>query len=142
MSRAIVGLLASVCVFASVLSVSFAQEGKEAKPSLKAKGRLPAYYKDVVTPAQKETIYQLQTRYNDQIRKLAEEMKTLTAQRDAEIEAVLTAEQKTKLNALKAEAKKKPAAEATTSAAEPSDAAANDPPKEPAKTTAAKSSTK
>ena len=110
MSRIAVGLLASVCLVLSLASVSLGQDAKEAKPSLKAKGRLPAYFKDVVTPAQRDSIYKLQIQYNDQIRKLAEEMKALTEKRDAEIEALLSAEQKAKVEALRADAKKKSAA--------------------------------
>ena len=117
MSLGIVCLLGSVCVLTSLLTVSLAQE-KEAKPSLKAKGRLPAHYKDVVTAEQKDKIYAIQLKYNEQIRKLAEEMKALTEQRDGEIEALLSADQKAKIDALKANSKKKPAAAETTSATE------------------------
>lgn len=137
MSRVAVGLAMAACICLSLTSVSLGQETKEAKPSLKAKGRLPAYYKDVVTASQKETIYKLQAQYNDQIRKLAEEMKALTEKRDAEIEALLSAEQKAKVDALRAEAKKKSAAQATTTAEETAD-----PPAEPAKSTATKTSAK
>jgi acyl-CoA synthetase (NDP forming) len=139
MSRRIISLLGTFCVLASVLTVALAQEAtKEAKPSLKAKGRLPAYYKDVVSDTQKQQIYGIQAKYNEQILKLAEEMKALTAQRDKEVEAVLSADQKTKVETLRAEAAKKKgtsdkpesteakpekAAETTTSTATPAKSA-------------------
>jgi hypothetical protein len=126
MSRRIVTLVASICTIACLFSFALAQETKETKPSLKVKGRLPAYYKDVVDDKQKEQIYSIQTKYNDQIKKLADEMKALTEKRDAEVAAVLTAEQKAKVDALKAEAAKKKA-----DAKEP----ATESVKEPAKTT-------
>ncbi|HTN75300.1 MAG TPA: hypothetical protein VL096_08640 [Pirellulaceae bacterium] len=74
------------------------------KAPAKAKGRLPAYYKDVVTPDQKDKIYAIQAKYGDEISKLAEQMKAATAQRDAEIAAILTAEQKDKVLKLRAAA--------------------------------------
>jgi hypothetical protein len=117
MSQRIVSALASVLLLVTLVGVSEAQQkpSKEAKPSLKAKGRLPAYYKDVVTQSQKESIYKIQSSYGDQITKLAEEMKALTEKRDAEIEALLSAEQKAKVATLKAEAaKKKATAEVAT----------------------------
>lgn len=135
MTNRVAGILCAMCVAASMMSFAIAQEAKEAKPSTKAKGRLPAYYKDVVTPDQKDKIYRIQAKYGEQIRKLAEEMKALTEQRDKEVEAVLTAEQKAKVDALKADNKKKPAAAAEESTTETSADAAT---KSPAKSTAAK----
>lgn len=133
MSCRVTGLIVSVCLFASLLSVTLAQE---AKPSTKAKGRLPAYYKDVVTPAQKESIYALQAKYGEQIRKLAEEMKAVTAQRDQEIEALLSADQKSKVNALRTASKQRPAPPEETTVEVADDAAT------PVKDTSKSSSTK
>ncbi len=141
MSRRIAILFGSVCLFASLITVGIAQEAKEAKPSTKAKGRLPAYYKDVVTPTQKETIYALQAKYGEQIRKLAEEMKAVTAQRDQEIEALLSAEQKAKVEALKAASKQKPAPPETTTAETAGDEASAAS-KDASKTTATKPASK
>ena len=61
------------------------------------RGRLPAYYADVVTEEQREKIYTVQRKYADQLKKLQEQIEALEGQRDAEIEAVLTPEQKAKV---------------------------------------------
>jgi len=109
MSRRVVCVLGSVCLIVLMASSSWTQETKSKK---KATGRLPAHYGAVVTPEQKTKIYSIQAKYAEQIRKLADEMKTLTEQRDAEVEGVLSAEQKQKVDALRAEGRKKPAATA------------------------------
>ncbi len=95
-------------------SVSLSQEATPAKPTAEKAPtkRLPAYYKDVVTEAQRENIYKIQEKYNGKISILADEIKTLQAARNAEIEALLSTEQKTKLDAVKAAAAKKRAANA------------------------------
>jgi len=73
---------------------------------------------------QKESIYAIQDKYQAQIAPLAAQIKALMAERDKEIEAVLTPEQLTKVAALKKEAAskaaagKKPAAKKTEAAAE------------------------
>jgi hypothetical protein len=69
--------------------------------------RLPAFYADIVDGSQKEKIYALQEKWGKQIDALAEQIKDLQKQRDAEIEGVLTPEQKTKLEKSRAEAKAK-----------------------------------
>jgi Spy/CpxP family protein refolding chaperone len=84
-----------------------APKKSEKKERAQPAGRLPAYYKDVVTAEQRDKIYALQTKYREQILVLAEQMKKLTAERDAEIEGVLTAEQQAKVKSLRAEASKK-----------------------------------
>ncbi|QDU29978.1 hypothetical protein ETAA8_50960 [Anatilimnocola aggregata] len=82
-------------------------EAKAAAPAAKPKGRLPAYYKDLVTTEQKDKIYALQSKYDAQIATLADQIKTIQKQRDGEIEALLSAEQKAKLEKLRADAKAK-----------------------------------
>ena len=85
-----------------------------AEAPAKAKGRLPAYYKDIVDNKQKETIYGIQADYKAKIDALQEQIDKLTADRDAAVENVLSAAQKTKLKAAKEAAaakKKKPEAD-------------------------------
>ena len=65
---------------------------------------MPAYYKDVVTEAQRQQIYAAQSKFTAQIDALEEQIKTLTAQRDTEIEAILTADQKSKVEQLRTDA--------------------------------------
>jgi hypothetical protein len=138
MSRTL-SLIGSVCLLTALVTLTTAQDTKApAKP----KGRLPAYYGDVVTEAQRGQIYTIQGKYNDQIKKLQEEIKTLADKRDAEIEGLLTAEQKTKIDTLKAEAGKKKA-DAGKTATEEKKPAATEAVKEPKTATPApKTSTK
>jgi hypothetical protein len=69
-------------------------------PSKKAKGRLPPYYAGVVSDQQRQAIYAIQEKYGAQIAALQEQLAALTRQRDAEIEGVLTAEQRAKVREL------------------------------------------
>jgi hypothetical protein len=79
----------------------------------KAKGRLPAYYADVVTAEQKEKIYDIQAKYLKELTALNEQLAATIKKQAAEIEAVLSAEQKAKVDAARtaANAKKKKAAD-------------------------------
>lgn len=73
----------------------------------KASKRLPNFYGDLVDGVQKEKIYAVQDKYNAQIDALAAQIKDLQAKRDAEFEAVLTPEQKVKLEKARADSKTK-----------------------------------
>ncbi len=85
-------------------------EAKAAAPAAKKPSRrLPNFYGDLVDGTQKEKIYAVQDLYTPQIEALAEQIKALQAKRDAEIEAVLNAEQKAKLEKAKADSKAKAA---------------------------------
>jgi hypothetical protein len=77
-----------------------------------AKGRLPPYFADIVTDEQRQQIYALQEKYARTLTSLQEQIAKLEKQRDAEIEAVLDAEQKKelKLSRERAAAKRKKAA--------------------------------
>ncbi len=105
----LVGCLAVVFCCSALLN---AQEAAPKKKAAEPAGRLPAYYKDVVDEAQRKKIYEIQAKYKVKIDVLAEEVKSLQSQRDKEIEALLSPEQKTKLAKVKAEADKKKAATA------------------------------
>jgi Spy/CpxP family protein refolding chaperone len=112
-----------VALVVAVVSVSVlpapasAQEGKAKKAPKKegeskgkkkeARGRLPAGYGDLVTDEQRDRIYSIQGKYADQIAGLQKQLEDLRDKQTAEIEAVLTAEQKAKLAQARA-AKKKP----------------------------------
>ena len=122
MSRTLTSLVLTCCCAAAILVTgAVAQEAKErAKP----RGRLPAYYKDVVTPQQRDQIYAIQAKYVDQISKLQEEINQLASQRDKEIEDLLSAEQKTQIQKLR-DARKK-ASSASKQGDAPEDPAADD----------------
>ena len=91
---------------------------KDDKKPSKPRGRLPAYYRQVVDDTQRTKIYALQAKYRkdsaqitaefgDLSKKLAEVRKQLAelkAKESTEIEAVLSADQKKKVDALRAEA--------------------------------------
>lgn len=129
-------MLVSLCVAGAccvaVAPALHAQETKKAETKAAAPAakkpsrRLPNFYGDLVDGTQKEKIYAVQDLYTPQIDALAEQIKALQAKRDAEIEAVLNAEQKAKLEKAKADSKAKAAeraaakkaAEAKTVAAE------------------------
>ncbi len=84
---------------------------KQAAPKTekaKPKGRVPNNFGKLdLTTAQREKIYAIQDDYDKKLDDLREQIKTLVAKRDADIDAVLTAEQKTKLEATRAEVKAK-----------------------------------
>jgi len=94
------------------LAAADAPVAKEKKQRAKPKGRLPNYYKDVVTEDQKKEIYAIQAKYRDQQKALAAQIKALKDKLNEEIEAVLTAEQKGKIAKIaeEAAAKRKKAA--------------------------------
>ena len=90
-----------------------------AKPRKKPGGRLPAYYNEVVDQQQREKIYAIQQECKPQIDALKAQLAALMKERDEKIAAVLTPEQKKKVEQLRQEAKarratkgKKPAAKA------------------------------
>lgn len=87
-----------------------ADQGDAAKPAATRRaprGRLPNYYRQVVTPTQREKIYTLQASYAEKIEVLEKQIAELEAKRDAEVEALLTPEQREKVKALAEEARKR-----------------------------------
>jgi hypothetical protein len=78
--------------------------GGQDKQEAKKKGRLPAYYADIVTDAQRQQIYAVQEKYAKTLTALQDQIDTIEKQRDAEIEGVLDAQQKARLKAVKADA--------------------------------------
>jgi hypothetical protein len=83
-------------------------EAAEKPARKKPRGRLPNYYRKAgVSQKQTETIYAIQAKYKDRIANLQEQIDALVAERDAEVEAVLTDEQKKRVEQLREEAAKK-----------------------------------
>lgn len=91
----------------AVKSEAGAEKKPGKKPPADYRGPLPFYYGKVIAPDQKEKIYGIQAKYEAEIAALQKQVKELTAKRDAEIDAVLTPEQREKVAALRAEAKTK-----------------------------------
>lgn len=110
--RAIRLVLASLILTVATHGAAQDQPAKKAdKPAAKKaegfRGRLPAYYAKVVTPEQRAEIYAVQKRHAEKIDALKAQLKAAIQQRDAEVEAVLSDEQKQKLADMIAEAKQK-----------------------------------
>lgn len=99
-SALMVGLFALAFVFTVGFgNGSHGQEPKQPpKVEPKAKGQLPTYWTQLGLSAdQKDKIYKLQAKYNADIDKLEEEIKTLKAKLAKERSDLLTAEQKKSL---------------------------------------------
>lgn len=82
------------------------EAGKKAARA-KQRGPLPAYYRNVVDGIQRDKMYKIYDEYDDKIDAVRAQLKALETQRDAEIDALLTAEQRERIKALAAEAKAK-----------------------------------
>lgn len=75
------------------------KDAKKDEPTAKAKGVLPPNWKKLgLTDAQVQDIYKVQTKYNEEINKLEAKIKELKAAKDKEEKAVLTPEQKKRLD--------------------------------------------
>jgi len=90
-----------------------AEAAKETTPSPKpaktkevAQGRLPAHFSGVVTDEQRQKIYAIQKDSSAKITPLRRQLESLIKERDEKIWALLTPEQRRKVEALKADAKK------------------------------------
>ena len=87
------------------------------KTPKKLHGRLPAYYRLVVSEEQRMEIYRIQAEYKDRIQSLQDQLKELKHKRDARIVSVLTEEQKKQVEEAATKAKAKKAAHAKKKAA-------------------------
>jgi hypothetical protein len=105
----VVGMSIATIVATGPQLVSQERATNGAKNADKPRGRLPAYYGDVVTDEQREKIYEIQAKFAPQIQELTEQLAALAKQQNDEVEAVLTAEQKAKIDAARKDsvAKKK-----------------------------------
>jgi hypothetical protein len=100
----VLAYLASPTVGEDKAAVARPAAAKEAK---KPRGRLPSFYKEVVDQKQREAIYKIQEGYGPKIADLRAQLEALTKERDERIAAVLTPEQRKKLEDLRAAAKAK-----------------------------------
>ena len=86
------------------------EKGEGAKKSAKSGDRLPANYGKIgISEEQRKKIYDIQNKYDDQIAALQKQLADLRAKETAEVEAVLTPEQKKALQTANDESKKKAA---------------------------------
>ncbi len=126
MQRTILGI--AVCLIALGAMNAWTQDSGSkpttaklaaAEEEEKVTGRLPNNYGKLgLNEKQRKSIYEVQGRYATEINALIKQVEELRVKRDAEVEAVLTAEQKVKLKELLAESAKKSAAK--KSSAKPS----------------------
>lgn len=108
-------LLASLTCTAMIAGAPLAFAADDEKPKAEVKkeerrGPIPELYGKIVAPDQKEKIYSIQDRYKAEMAPLVAKIKELQAAQAKEIEGVLTPEQLTRLNELKAEQVKAAAA--------------------------------
>ena len=73
-------------------------DAKQTKKRTPQKGRLPAFFADFVSAAQRAEIYAIQADYDPQIEELQKTLAELRTQRDQEIDHVLTRTQLSKIN--------------------------------------------
>ncbi|MEX0938571.1 MAG: hypothetical protein WDZ59_11985 [Pirellulales bacterium] len=86
-----------------------AQQESQERPERQrraSRGRLPAFYRQVITEQQREEIYSIQGKYRERIEALEKQLQEVNAQCDKEIESVLTPEQLEQVNALQEEARR------------------------------------
>lgn len=79
-------------------------QDKATKKTEKAKGKLPPYFADVVSEEQREKIYAVQAKYANQIKDLNTQLAAVAKKQNDEIDSVLSAEQKAKIDAARADA--------------------------------------
>jgi len=82
-----------------------ASKKTKGEKSAKPRGRLPNHFAGVVSDEQRDKIYAIQREFEPKIRELTLQLDSLKKQRDEKIQAVLTPEQKKKIDDLKAAAK-------------------------------------
>lgn len=86
------------------------EKAEGAKKAAKPEGRLPANYAKIgVSDEQRKKIYEIQGKYDKDIAALQKQIADLKAKEHAEVEAVLTPDQKKALQSANDESKKKAA---------------------------------
>jgi hypothetical protein len=75
------------------------QSAPEGAKKSRPRGRLPKYYATVVNEKQREDIYRIQEEYELKLKALQAQLDAMKKEKDQKIEAVLTPEQKKKLDA-------------------------------------------
>lgn len=128
-----VPLVVAVAIIPFVVSIALAQQdsskassktdAKASKTRAPARGRLPAYYSQVVNGQQREKIYAIQKQYAPKIAELKAQLQAVQEKQNAEVEAVLTPDQLATVKKLSedAKAKRKTAGGTAASASEDAD---------------------
>jgi hypothetical protein len=100
-----------------IATASQAMAGGDA-PAKKLHGRLPPHYGNVVNENQRQAIYKIQEEYSGRIEALQTQLKNLKKQRDDRILAVVTPDQRRRIEAAKGNAGAKPLKHAPAQPAE------------------------
>ena len=82
------------------------QDKDQPKPRVKAR-RLPTYYSRVVTQTQRESIYEIQDRYDLEIQKIEAQILEKVKERDQEVEKILEPDQLAQVKRWTEEAKQR-----------------------------------
>lgn len=111
--RNVCGILFVLAMLAGSIPTTLLAAEKAAKEPAEAKkatGRLPLFYREVVTPEQRDKVYQIQAEYQPKLAALSKQVAALTKEQNEKIDALLTPEQLQKVAQLKAAAAAKRAA--------------------------------
>ena len=108
-----------VVAIGSINNAAYAQKKDKGADKTAQSGRLPPYYKEIVTAEQKDQIYKIQTEYKAKIDAAIAQYHALTKEQATKIEALLTPEQKQKLDQLKSAPKPKRSAKAAANKPKP-----------------------
>jgi hypothetical protein len=107
------GAMLSFVLASALLQQATGQTPEKTAPAAKVEkkekltGRLPPYFADVVSKEQRTKIYEIQTRYGEQLKKLRDELDALDQKQHEEVMAVLSAEQRDHVAKRTADAKAK-----------------------------------
>jgi hypothetical protein len=82
-------------------------ETKRAKQRAPSRGPLPAYYSDVIDGLQREKMYEIQKKYEAEIKALEDQLAALNKKLDDELKTLLRPDQVERVEQLNAEAMKK-----------------------------------
>lgn len=109
-ARRLMAVAALALLLSGASGLAWSQDGaggepEQAKPAVKFRGRLPAYYSRVVSQKQRQEIYTIQGGYAEQLAKLEAQIRELEATRDKEVRDVLNPEQQKQVDAMMAAAK-------------------------------------
>jgi len=80
---------------------------KAEKEQIKKGRRLPPFYKNIVSDEQRDKIFAVQEEYGPKIQELRRQLMALEKERDEKIDAILTPDQKKKINAARLEMQEK-----------------------------------
>lgn len=84
-----------------------AKTSPTAKKRTEPRGRLPAYFGEVIDSQQRDKVYDIQAKYTAEIKQLQDQIAKLEQQRDEAVQGVLTPEQAEKVKKLVDEGKAK-----------------------------------